>query len=543
MKKIIIIACAFLMSLVACTKEDVSVDSNGRIHKVFTANTVETKTSLGDDGVTVKWAEGDEINVIARTTGNQYTFTIKDGDAGKTSAEFEGTIDVADAKETVFYAVYPNVNVTITKGTTVDEDVIVFAGSSVTGHRKYFNSKDDPILAVKDGFDSAFAPLTAVNSGSNLTFRHGAAFFKLKMGTTGVRTVALMSAGSARFNGRPNYNAKDGTTKNVEGASNYILAQPSSGNFEENGVYYIPVLTKQSAVSTLTIEYTLADGITRAYASTTSLNSVKLASGVVYDLKTPPVVFEPSITAADFSIDQDATGGNIAFEIEHPAADGVISIVETAGKTNPADFVLNSTPKTGYFEFSCDENGETDPRKFYVTLVYTYNGGASQVTKDVVITQAGAAIHKVWDFSSTAWVEELELKGTKNSDITSWVSTVDGLTWTSTAKSKWNTTTISGNTYTYIQAGGKGSETDRVFTYDAPIAGTLKVTVSNTGGSADETRMCTVKVGTGEPVSKAGGCPSTEMRELTFTVSSAATVKIYPTGNALRFYKITFDSE
>lgn len=538
MKKSLFILSAVLMFFVACNKESIpySVNENGQIHKVFSVTTVKTRTSLDGDGVTVKWVKDDEINVIARTTGNQYTFTVKDGTEGSSSAEFEGDINAADAEETVFYAVYPNVNASITKGATKDDDVIVFANSAVTGHRKYFGTKDDPATAIKDGFDSAFAPMTAVNDGSNMVFRHGAAFFKLKMCTTGVKTIKLQSSGSARFNGRPNYKAADGTTSNVESAQSYILAQPSSGTFEENATYYIPVLTKQSDVKNLTITYTLSDGSTTASVTTTSLNSTKLASGVIYDLKTPPVVFTPSITAPGVEIAQTATGGNITFEIEHPAADGVISIAETGGKTNPADFVLNTTLKTDHFEFTCDENGETSPRSFYVSLTYTYNGSADQVTKDIVITQAGAAIHKDWDFSSTEWQSALEDQASSacsetngNTNVAAWTVAYDGLTYTSGSKDgKWST---SG----YIQPNGAGSTTTRYFSFVAEMSGTLTITAAS--AKTSEERKVAVKCGTSSEETQ--GC--TTQTNLEFDVS-AGTVYIYPKAG-IRFYRIKFDTE
>ena len=146
-----------------------------------------------------------------------------------------------------------------------------------------------------------------------------------------------------------------------------------------------------------------------------------------------------------------------------------------------------------------------------------------------------------WDFSSEEWQAELAAKGTKNADITNWVSTVDGLTWTSTAKSKWNTATINEATYYFIQAGGKGSASDRTFTFTAPANGTLTILASNTGGSAaTDTRRPAVIDASGETQLGATPAPaSTEPMEYVFDVA-AGTVTIYPDTNGLRFYKITF---
>ncbi len=148
----------------------------------------------------------------------------------------------------------------------------------------------------------------------------------------------------------------------------------------------------------------------------------------------------------------------------------------------------------------------------------------------------------VWDFSSEAWQTELAAKGAKGADITNWVSTVDGLTWTSTQKSKWNTATINEETVYYIQAGGKSDGSDRFFSFTANSAGKLSVTASNTGSSEDLTRMVTVSVNDGEPQSIAGGVPSTAPAVCEFDIDAGA-VKIYPTGNGLRFLKIEFHSK
>ena len=58
----------------------------------------------------------------------------------------------------------------------------------------------------------------------------------------------------------------------------------------------------------------------------------------------------------------------------------------------------------------------------------------------------------------------------------------------------------------------------------------------------DLTRMVTVKVGDAEPESLAGGYSSSDgPHQVDFNIGKG-TVKIYPTGNGLRFYKIEFHS-
>lgn len=503
--------------------------------QTFTVNVpgaYETKTTLV--GLKPTWVTGDEIRVYGHNTSTDTysdnavyelksgngegtaVFSLKDGETG-----LSGTYDE-------FYAVYPGSLTATLTSTTMELPRL----NSSPHHLRNQN------VPVDGPYDSHLAIMTGKYDGSTMSFRHGVAYIKLTIPDDGVTRVQIDFTSKCLAD-TPTYNLSTGALVSATNVNTQV-ASKGSLTFTQGGSYYFPTIPNPGSSPTTTV-ITLT-GSETTY-TTTHFSGVAPVIGQVYDLGCPSK--DPAIAASNVNIAQSATSGNITFTIINPAGDGVISIAETGGKTNPADFDLNTTLQTDHYEFTCDANASSDPRNFYVTLTYTYNSGADEATKDVVITQAGAtpAVHKVWDFSSSEWTTELAAKGESGSDITSWVSTVDGLTWTSTAKSKWNSTTIGGTPYTYIQAGGKGSESDRVFTYSAPIAGTLKVTVSNTGGSADETRMCTVKVGSSDPVSKAGGCPSTELRELTYTVSSAGTVKIYPTGNALRFYKITFDSE
>ena len=157
----------------------------------------------------------------------------------------------------------------------------------------------------------------------------------------------------------------------------------------------------------------------------------------------------------------------------------------------------------------------------------------------------------VWDLHSDEWLAELTAKGAAGSDITNWVSTVADasgaeLTWTSSNKSKWNKRVINEVEWAFIQAGGKGSKTDRFFSFTAPVAGTVKVWASNTGnndGVTDTTRFVTVCVNDGEEQSIVGGSPANVApTEAEFEVE-AGVVKIYPTGNGLCFYKIEFHSK
>ena len=172
-------------------------------------------------------------------------------------------------------------------------------------------------------------------------------------------------------------------------------------------------------------------------------------------------------------------------------------------------------------------------RIYKVEFTYTYTTGGETPKEDYV-----------WDFSMADWQAELAAKGAKNADITNWVSTVEGLTWTSTAKSKWNTAIINEVEYTYIQAGGKGTATDRVFTFTVQSAGTVTVLASNTGGSAatDDRRPAVIDATGAVQLGATPAPASNAPQEYAFEVEPGQ-VSIYPDTNGLRFYKIEFHSK
>ena len=138
-----------------------------------------------------------------------------------------------------------------------------------------------------------------------------------------------------------------------------------------------------------------------------------------------------------------------------------------------------------------------------------------------------------WDFSSADWQAEFAKYGAANTDIENWNLTYDGLTIFSTQKSKYNTT--------FFQWGGKGSTSDRYAKFEAPAAGKVVVTASNTGNSEDLTRMVTVNQG-GVEDSKAGGVASNGPASVVEFEVEAGEVLIYATGNALRFYRVEYHS-
>ena len=151
---------------------------------------------------------------------------------------------------------------------------------------------------------------------------------------------------------------------------------------------------------------------------------------------------------------------------------------------------------------------------------------------------APAGVDYVWDFSAPEWVDAMTGSGiAANTNDSNWNLEVNGLKVVSGGGSiKWN---MSGEIY-YWQPGGKSDGTTRYFEFTTESAGKLTVYASNTGSSEDLTRMVTVKVGDGEPESLPGGYSSSNGAVPVEFNIKAGTVRIYPTGNGLRFYKIEF---
>ena len=544
MKKYLTLTLAALALLtVSCKKEvapEVTVPQDepvATIEKTFTVNAPEsgTKTALSGER-TVVWSAGDEINVIAPTSGNQYTFTISSG-VGESSATFSGEIAASDAGEETFYAIYPNI--------TVRPSETVNAGKSNEKTYKLSDGLlivDQPITsqtAVKGGFNSSAALMCAASSSNgSFSFNHGSAYFKITIGQDNIKSIRFEVSGSARLGGRPLLVAATGVTEQVNGAKNF-MDFTTEGSLENGATYYVPVFTKQSNCGTLTVTATKTDG-SKGSVSTTALNNEKLSPGKIYDLKCPTFNFDPIIEADDISVEADATSGSIAYEITNYSGTGTMSAeikdtsVDWLAVSEVLDDAVNLTvsPNTGSSRYAT------------VSLTYTY-AGSKTVTKDITVTQKGASGSSedyVWDFSSSKWVTEFEKKG-KNTDLTNWSISLDGLNWNSVSKSKWNTSTIEEVTYYYIQLGGKSdiSKNDRVFSFTTEKAGTVSVKVSNTGSSEATDRKVIVKDSTGATKEAVGGVPSITPTTVNFNNVAAGTIQIYA-NNGLRFFKIEFHS-
>ena len=243
---------------------------------------------------------------------------------------------------------------------------------------------------------------------------------------------------------------------------------------------------------------------------------------------TTPVKGIVKITASN-------TGGSAATDARRVAvlgSDGTTQYGDTPAPPSNAPIVYEFEVPAGLVTIYPDTNG----LRFY-KIEFSGEGAVTPVKEDFV-----------WDFSDADWQAELAAKGAKNADITNWVSELNGLTFTSTAKSKWNTATINEVVYYFIQAGGKGNNSDgtldRTFTFTTTTSGTVSITASNTGGSAATDARRVAVLGS-DGVTQYGDTPappSTEPKTYEFEVP-AGLVTIYPDTNGLRFYKIEYHSK
>lgn len=525
-----IVSAALLLS---CSKEASQVEpvqEPVRIHKVFTATSDVTKTFL--DGMDVKWAAGDKINVVAYTTGNQYTFSLTSG-ANTTSAVFEGEIDEADAAETNFIAVYPDANVQINKGDTPSKDIIEYLAATNGDHVKYFISDVTPVTAIQDGFDGRYAPMTAVLSGGKFTFRHGAAFFKVKIGVEGVKTVKLTAEGSARFNGRPKYVLETGLNSTVESAKPYIYASPDGDDtFVKDGVYYIPVLTKQSNVGNLMITYTLEDGTTSKSLRTSAFSSIKLTAGKVYDLGCPPIEFAAGpeiIPVAPAKLEADALNGSFTYSVNNP--DGVSSV--TASKKS-GDWISDVAAADGTVTFNCTAN-TGEERTAVITLTYP---GAEDV--DVTVTQKSAVV-LVPVAAIKSWASAFtDLKANYGTDDVTESFIYDNLGFVAGGgKFKFNTDAGVGDR---VQLGGTGSLTKCCLEFLVGGPGILSIVARSSGDSA---RTLAVYLAGSVVENTADNAPGKASDPATINVpldsaTSGQKVSIFSQGSAINIYDITW---
>ena len=386
MKKILVFAiAASALLFVACNKEISVQVSPASVEKTFTVIAPsDTKTALSGTK-TVVWSADDEINVIAKTSGNQYAFKLTQG-AGTASAKFSGTLEAADAEETTFYAVYPNVAV---RSASLANDKIEL--DKTLGQHQ---------TAVQNGYDPNFAVLTGIVDDGAIAFRHGMAYFKIQIGTEGVYRVRLKSS-NTRFAGRPVLVASTGDFSTIEGAKDTVSFAPASGTFAKDGVYYVPVPVKNSNLGTITVTYFFDAGNTISESlSNDTKAGVKLEVGKIYDLGCPNITYstEPALTLLKSKVDNvasDAADGltlESAYSLKN-CTDGDVTV------TPDGTVVTAASISGGTVTFSVSANtGEAREGSISLKL----GAGEAQVIT-VKQVAAGAATELVNVTATTSW--------------------------------------------------------------------------------------------------------------------------------------------
>ncbi|MBO4455998.1 MAG: hypothetical protein J5759_06095 [Bacteroidales bacterium] len=517
MKKLFAFCIAALALLaVSCNKETAPV-SGGTVVKTFSVTApVSSKTEL--DGMNVLWSAGDEINVIAKESGNQYTFTLSEG-AGSSSAKFSGTLLAEDAEETEFYAVYPNVAI---RSASLSAATPLIEFDKTMGRQR---------LAVKDGFDPGQGVLTAVLDEGSFPFRHGSAYFKIDITEDNVDSI-VVSTSNARFSGRPTYTL-DGAYNSIEGAKNDVVLAPESGTLEKGTTYYIPVLCKNSTIKVLTLKAYFHDGKVSTL-TTSQKESVKLALGKVYSLGSPNITTSPVLTLSKASIENIAAAAATGLTADEAytlrnCTDSDVTV------TVDGTVVTGASVEDGTITFDVSENTGS-AREGWIGLQVP--GSAVQ---KITVKQSAPGVKEthVWDFGSEEWQEYLNTNQSKVKDTSvdgySWTAQLNGLTYKSGNKDKWS---VDG----YIQPNGRGTNTSRCFSFSVASAGKLTVTVTNPKNTEDTSSTRVVKVQNGGTTQTSTSVlyPDKVTREFTI---AAGSVIIYPDGNGLRFWKIEFEGE
>ncbi len=279
------------------------------------------------------------------------------------------------------------------------------------------------------------------------------------------------------------------------------------------------------------VKVTLKDESTKLAGKKVSRVAIKAASTLAGKANVEITTGEitrwenPSTTVAgNYTEGYVINGTNSAFLLVNPATLASGSVLTLDVTTDDENLLISKNvtlPKEVVFE----ENKVT-------TLNFTLT--------DDNVQEKGSVTSLTWDFSKTEWQDALAAQAADacaetngNSNVANWTVSLNGLTYTSGSKNgKWST----GG---YIQPNGGGSTSERVFSFNAPADGVLKVTVSGTSKDGNSGRNVTVNTG-GSETSQEGGTPTSAPTILSFDVKEGA-VKVYPSGG-LRFYKFVYTS-
>jgi len=372
MKKIGLILMTLVMaSFLSCQKE-VEKPARDTARRSFEVSLEQTKTTI--DGMSVKWAAGDKIDVYGYTGGTvqKASFTLSSG-AGESVATF--TIDDGQTLDDndEYYAVYPSGKALKTASLNGSLEI----NSGISGW--------DAQSAVEGGYDPSFAIMTAVANGEGkLVFRHGTAYYRIRIPDDNITKVKVSFSNNV-LQKRPVYSVADGS---ISGANSGTKDIAVTGTLNKGSYYYLCAIPKQdgTAMGTITVTYTQSS--VDKSVSTDTWKSSEPQIGYLYDLGCPPVpVVDPSVSASNVSIEADDTSGSIAYTVNDGVPGGVISAEITS--QDPASWLTLGADDGTAIAFTCAANATSDPKTATVRITYTYDTDKT-VYKDVTVTQKGA---------------------------------------------------------------------------------------------------------------------------------------------------------
>ena len=369
-----------ITTLFSCQKEvnKITEEPAQTAKRSFVVTMEETKTAISGGVSAVKWSAGDKIDVYGYTDGDEVgkaSFTLSSG-AGEKTATF--TIDdgqsLGDYDD--YYAVYPSGKALKTASLPG-----VMELSSAIGTW-------DAQTAVEGSYDPSHALMTAMADGTTgkLVFRHGVAYFRIKIPEDNITKVKI-SLGGTPLQKRVSYDSEDGS---IVGGGTNTTDIAISGTLVKNSYYYICAAPRKSAdnrkMGTITVTYT-HNSVDKAL-STNSWSTEVVTAGYLYDLGCPPLpVVNPTISASNVSIESDDTAGSIAYTVNDGVPGGAIS-AEITSQT-PASWLTLGADSGTAIAFTCAANATSDPKTATVRITYTYDTDKT-VYKDVTVTQKGA---------------------------------------------------------------------------------------------------------------------------------------------------------
>lgn len=230
MKRYILPAAIAALSMLSCQKELADpaqpdqAPAPGELTEMTFSATVEendTKTYIdATDGFKAFWETTDEIALYADGTKAEASFTVKEGTASGTTADFTGTVA---SGASAYYAVYPaSAAGECSKGKVT---VTVPAVQTLSGH----TTASGALVSV------------AKAAGAALPFKNVTALLKVNVSVDDITEIVLQGKNDEVIAGTVKVDAATGVLSEVVAGSKMITFKPEGETFAQ-GDYYIALL-------------------------------------------------------------------------------------------------------------------------------------------------------------------------------------------------------------------------------------------------------------------------------------------------------------